>query len=52
MTQPYSASMVHNFKFLFFFLFWQPRGIWSSWARDQIPATVAAYTAAVAMPDL
>ena len=29
--------------FFFFFLFWLPSGIWSSWARDQIPATVVTY---------
>jgi len=34
-----------------FFLFWPPHGIWSSWARDHIWATVATYTSAVVMPD-
>ena len=37
-------------------LFWlfspnPPCGIWSSWARDQILATVVTYTAAAAMQD-
>ena len=31
---------------IFFFLFWPPHGIWSSLARDQIPATVVTYAAA------
>ena len=31
--------------------FWPPRGIWRSQARDQIPATVVTYAAAVAMSD-
>ena len=34
-----------------FFHFWPPSGMWSSWARDQIRATVATYAAAAAMPD-
>ena len=34
-----------------FSLFWLPCGIWSSWARDHIGATVASYTTAVATPD-
>ena len=33
----------------FFFLFWLPRGMWSSWARNQIPALVATYATAVAV---
>ena len=42
-----------GFFFLFyFFLFRPPHGIWSSWARDQIQATVVTYTAAIAMPDI
>jgi len=32
-----------------FFSFWSPHGLWSSSARDQIPAEVATYTAAAAM---
>lgn len=32
----------------FFFLFWLPRGIWSSQATDQILATVVICTAAMA----
>ena len=35
----------------FCFLFWLPSGIWSSQARDQTWARVAAYAAAAAMPD-
>lgn len=35
----------------FFFLFWLPHSIWSSWARDQIRAEAVTYTTAVAMPD-
>ena len=34
----------------FFFLFWPPHGIWSSWARDQTWVAVLTYAAAVAMP--
>ena len=29
--------------FFFFFFFWPPQGIWSSQARDQIPAAVLTY---------
>ena len=25
----------------FFFFFWLPHGLWSSWTKDQIPGTVA-----------
>ena len=32
----------------FFFFFWLPRGIWSSWARVQIQAAVATKATAVA----
>ena len=35
----------------FFFLFWPLHGIWSFQARDQIRATVATYTTAVATQD-
>ena len=35
----------------FFFPFWPPCGIWSSWAKDQIRAAVGTYTTAVAMSD-
>ena len=35
----------------FFFLFQLPHSMWSSWARDQIHATVAAYTRVEATPD-
>ena len=34
-----------------FFFFWPPHGTWSSWARDQIQATVATYTTAMATAD-
>lgn len=34
------------FILFLFFLFWLPHGTWSSKARDQLPATVATYTAA------
>ena len=37
--------------FFFFLLFWLPHGIWNSQARDQICATVVAYTTARAKPD-
>ena len=34
----------HSIAFLsFFFFFWLPRGIWNSWARDQLWATVVTY---------
>ena len=36
---------------LIFFLFWQPHGMWSSWARDQIWASVVTYAAALATRD-
>ena len=39
-----------SFLLLLFFFFWLPRGIWSSWARDQIQAAVAVYGAAT--PDM
>ena len=35
----------------YYFLFWLPGGIWGSWVRDQIQATVATYSAAVATLD-
>ena len=35
----------------FFHFFWMPRGIWNSWARDQIRATGAAEAAAAATLD-
>ena len=35
----------------FFFHFWLPHGIWSSWARDQIWATVTTYATALATID-
>ena len=45
-------SLLYLFIYLFvYFHFWPPSGIWSSWARDRIQATVATYAAAVAMPD-
>ena len=34
-----------------FFFFWPPHGIWSSWARNQIQATVATYATAAAALD-
>ena len=37
--------------FFFFNHFWLPRSIWSSWARDQIQATVVAYATAAAIPN-
>ena len=39
----------HFYFILFYliFLFWPPRGMWSSWARDQILAAVAVYTIAL-----
>ena len=40
------------FFFFFFPFFWPPHSIWSSQARDQIQATVATYTAAIAILDL
>ena len=47
------ATLVGSFFlqafFFLFFLFWPPRGIWSSW--DQIRAAVVTYAAATAMPD-
>ena len=33
---------------LFFLLFWPPLGIWSSWARDQIPDIIVICAAAAA----
>lgn len=40
------------FYFIMFFLFWQPRGICISLARDQTQAVVATYTAAATLLDL
>ena len=37
--------------FFFTFLFWPPRSTWSSWARDQIPATVLIFIIAAASPN-
>ena len=37
--------------YLFFFFFGHPPITYSSWARDQIHASVATYAAAVAMAD-
>ena len=42
-------SPIYAFDFYLFFLFWLPRSIWSSQAREQIRAAVAAYATAVAM---
>ena len=45
---PFLFSFFFLFRFFsfFFFLFWPPCSIWSSWARDQIPVTVATHMAA------
>ena len=43
-----SAERACFFHFLFLsFLFWPPRGIWSSQARDRIPAAAATWATAV-----
>ena len=35
-----NTSVLKNFIIIFFFLFWPPHGIRTSWARDQIQAAV------------
>lgn len=37
---PRCMFMAHGTRFFFFPPFWQPCRIWTSWARDWIPATV------------
>jgi len=44
--------LLYNFIYItFFFLFWPPRGIPSSWVRDRIQAGAAAYVTTAAVPD-
>ena len=42
-TVPFSLANMSSFLLFFF---WLPHGIWSSWVRDQIQATVVTYTTA------
>ena len=44
--------MIFFLLFSFLLFFWLPSCIWSSWARDQIQATVLTYTTAAATLDL
>ena len=44
-------SSLKRGKSLFFFHFWLPCGIWSSWARDHIQPRVTTYATAAVTPD-